>query len=155
MVRTVIGEAATEPELGQVAVAWVILTRAKQNVSWYGGNSVADVAQHKAYVIRGKKKRLVWQFEPWMSRSRYLWNIKKESELYKRIQELVKGCISGKYADPTGGATHFLEPAIVRIRRDGKRINGKVVGGSLPTWAQGEGQRIGNHVFFKLDEPAI
>ena len=40
--------------------------------------------------------------------------------------------------DPTAGATHFLNPTIVRKRR----------GGSLPEWARGEGQPIGQHTFY-------
>ena len=48
----------------------------------------------------------------------------------------------GQVPDPTGGATHFLNPTIVRERR----------GGSLPSWAQGEGQPIGNHTFYRPDE---
>jgi hypothetical protein len=46
--------------------------------------------------------------------------------------------VQGDTPDPTNGATHFLNPEIVRARR----------GGTLPGWAQGSGQRIGDHVFY-------
>lgn len=145
MVRTVIGEAANEPDEGKIAVAWVIMTRAAQNVSWYGGNNVANVAMHKTVAMREGRVRTVWQFEPWMSRRVYLWTISKHSRLYLHTKRLVEGCINGTYADPTNGATHFLEPEIVRMR----------TGGTLPKWAQGEGRRIGRHVFFKHSQPTI
>lgn len=139
MVRTIIGEAANEPDVGKIAVCHVILNRARTNTPWYGGNNVADVARHKAYVRRPSGMRLVWQFEPWMTRRKYLWGIQKHSTLYQSVKKLTVGCINGTYTDPTDGATHFLEPAIVRSRR----------GGTLPAWASGEGRRIGRHVFYK------
>jgi hypothetical protein len=145
MVRTIIGEAANEPDIGKVAVAWVILTRASQNVSWYGGNSVTSVAMHKSSTFRNGRIKIVWQFEPWMSRRVYLWNISKRSSLYVHVKTLVEGCLNGTHADPTDGATHFLEPDVVRAR----------TGGTLPKWAQGEGRRIGRHVFFKHEQPII
>ena len=50
--------------------------------------------------------------------------------------------LTGEMPDPTAGATHFLNPTIVRQRR----------GGSLPSWARGEGQPIGKHTFYSPDE---
>jgi hypothetical protein len=50
--------------------------------------------------------------------------------------------LTGQRPDPTAGAMHFLNPAIVRQRR----------GGSLPSWARGEGQPIGRHTFYSPDE---
>ena len=48
---------------------------------------------------------------------------------------------SGQTPNPTSGATHFLNPVIVRERR----------GGSLP-WARGEGRPIGRHTFYFPDD---
>lgn len=146
MIRTTIGEAAREPDEGKIAVIWVILNRARANISWYGGNNVADVALHKAKAVRGGGRVVtVWQFEPWMSRRNYLWSIPKHAPLYQSVRKLVLGCINGTHSDPTEGATHFLEPDIVRSR----------TGGTLPKWAQGNGRRIGRHVFYKPHQPSI
>lgn len=146
MVRTIIGEAAREPTEGQIAVTWVILTRAMQNVRWYGGNSVTSVSLHKSSRTRLDGRTITtWQFEPWMSRRDYLWSISKYSPKYREIRELVVGCINGTHPDPTDGATHFLEPNVVMKR----------TGGSLPAWAQGKGKKIGSHVFFKHAVPVI
>lgn len=146
MVRTTIGEAALEPTLGKIAVAHVILNRARQNISWYGGNNVSDVAMHKVVVWKPSGRRVtVWQFEPWMARREYLWSIKTDSSLYQTVKKLVIGCINGTHLDPTDGATHFLEPTIVKSR----------TGGTLPKWAQGEGRRIGRHVFYKPYRPTV
>lgn len=140
MTRTIIGEAAREPDIGKIAVAHVIINRAVKNVAWYGGNNLADVSLHKASAIRSNGRRVtVWQFEPWMSRRDYLWTISKHSALYQHTRRLVIGCVNGTYSDPTEGATHFLEPNIVRSR----------TGGTLPKWASGNGRKIGRHVFFK------
>ncbi len=145
MVRTVIGEAAREPDEGKIAVTWVILTRAMQNVRWYGGNSVTKVALHKSTRVRENGKTVTtWQFEPWMSRRAELWRISRYSEHYRHTRELVVGCINGTHKDPTDGATHFLEPNVVMKRS-----------GELPAWARGTGKKIGSHVFFKHAAPAI
>jgi Cell Wall Hydrolase len=140
MTRTVIGEAAREGEAGKLAVIHVMLNRARKNVSWYGGNTVSSVALHKSVSIRGERRITTWQFEPWMSRRDYLWTISRESPLYKHSRRLVLCALNGDVGcdDPTDGATHFLEPNIVRLRS-----------GTLPKWASNNGIRIGNHVFFK------
>jgi Cell Wall Hydrolase len=144
MVRTVIGEAANEPDEGKIAVTWVILTRAMQNVRWYGGNSVTNVSLHKSTRVQNGRTITTWQFEPWMSRRDYLWRISRHSRLYSHVRSIVVGCINGTHTDITDGATHFLEPNVV-MKRSGK----------LPAWAQDEGRRIGNHVFFKHGQPTI
>jgi hypothetical protein len=56
----------------------------------------------------------------------------------------VDAVLNGATPDPTAGATHFLNPEIVRGRR----------GGSLPAWARGEGQPIGNHTFYSPEGKA-
>jgi hypothetical protein len=145
MVRTVIGEAARESDEGKIAVVWIILTRAMQNVRWYGGNSVTGVALHQSKRVRADGRTITtWQFEPWMSRRAELWRISKYSAQYRHVRELVVGCINGTHKDPTDGATHFLEPNVVMKRS-----------GALPAWARGTGKRIGNHVFFKHATPTI
>ena len=145
--RTAIGEAATQPVEGKIAVIHVILNRARLNEPWYGGNNLADVSMHKARVLRSRGWVTVYQFEPWMHSHRrtYLWGLSKQSALYQEMRRLVTGCLNGTYPDPTDGATHFLNPDIVRAR----------TGGSLPGWAQGEGRRIGDHVFFKHRQAAL
>ena len=48
--------------------------------------------------------------------------------------------LAGRYADPTGGADHYLNPELTKQMR----------GGSVPQWAANwasAGQRIGRHVF--------
>jgi Cell Wall Hydrolase len=146
IVRTVIGEAALEPDEGKIAVIWVIMNRAVQNVSWYGGNNVADVSLHKSKRKTTNGRTITtWQFEPWMSRKDDLWDISKDSKLYKHVRSLAIGCFSSKFNDPTNGATHFLEPTIVTKRREEAGL-----GSTLPEWARGSSNlKVGNHVFFR------
>jgi Cell Wall Hydrolase len=127
MIRTVIGEADDQPAVGQAAVAHTIMNRVSDG-RW--GDTPSDVV-----LSRG-------QFEPWKTRARELMAIKPDSDRYQKTAAVVDDVLSGKVPDPTGGATHFLDPELVRGRR----------GGTLPDWAKGSGLRIGDHAFFRPAE---
>ena len=60
---------------------------------------------------------------------------------YRTAAQIADAVLAGQMPDPTAGATYFLNPAVVRQRR----------GGSLPSWAQGEGLSIGRHTFYAPD----
>lgn len=126
MVRTILGEAAQEGPRGQAAVAHVILNR---TAAGSYGKTPADVvlAPH--------------QFEPWSTRAAELRSIKPDSQPYRETSDLLDMVANGQIPDPTNGATHFLNPAIVVARR----------GGSLPDWAQKPVATIGNHTFYAPD----
>ena len=64
---------------------------------------------------------------------------------YQAAARIADAVLTGEMPDPTAGATHFLNPTIVRQRR----------GGSLPSWARGEGQPIGKHTFYSPDETGV
>ena len=123
MVRTILGEAASEGPQGEAAVAHVILNRVAAGTY---GKTAADVVMAPG------------QFEPWSTRSKELMAIQPTSPGYRDAADIVDMAIDGEVPDPTGGATHFLNPAIVRQRR----------GGSLPGWAQQPIATIGNHTFY-------
>lgn len=123
VVRTILGEAAKEGPRGQAAVAHVILNRAAAGSY---GKTPADV------VLAPN------QFEPWSTRKAELMAIKPTDPAYREASDIVDMAVSGDIPDPTGGATHFLNPAIVRQRR----------GGTLPNWAQTPVATIGNHSFY-------
>jgi hypothetical protein len=122
-VRTVIGEAGGESPAGQQAVAATIKNRAKA-----GGQSVTDVIfTPNAY-------------EPWNNPEtrKKLEAIDPASEQYQRIlTTAVRPIMSGEAADPTGGATHFVNPALQ-----------KSLGRDMPGWATGNRTTIGNHEFY-------
>lgn len=128
--RTVIGEAGHEPDDGQAAVAHVVLNRMR--AGRYGGTDAPGVV-----LARG-------QFEPWSTRARELLSYDPDSPIYRKAAGIVDGAASGDISDPTGGATHFLNPDTVRTRR----------GGTLPAWASGPGLPIGNHTFYSPDDPS-
>jgi len=123
LIRTVIGEAARQPRLGQAAVAHTVLNRRKAG-RW--GDNVRDV------VLAPN------QFEPWQARPDYLRGISPESDVYQQTGQLVDKVTAGHIPDPTQGGLFFLNPEIVRQRR----------GGSLPDWAQNQTASIGDHAFF-------
>jgi spore germination cell wall hydrolase CwlJ-like protein len=127
LIRTIVFEAADESEEGKIAVAYVILNRIKSG-GW--GDSIKDVVTSP------------WQFEPWMTRREEMEKLSPDAPSYKNAAQIADAVLAGQVPDPTAGAMYFLNPTVVRERR----------GGSLPSWAQGEGQPIGNHTFYRPDE---
>jgi hypothetical protein len=129
LIRTIAFEAADEPDEGKAAVAYVILNR---NRSGSFGDNIKEVVTRP------------WQFEPWMTRRKEIETLSSDDPRYRTAARIVDAVLTGQVPDPTGGATHFLNPTVVRQRR----------GGSLPQWAQGEGQSIGRHTFYSPNESA-
>ena len=123
MIRTIAFEAGGETEIGMVAVAYVILNRTRAE-RW--GDNVKDVVMQP------------WQFEPWMTRRREMERLSPEDERYKSAARIADAVLNAEMPDPTAGATHFLNPVIVKKRR----------GGTLPKWASGEGLPFGRHIFY-------
>lgn len=127
LIRTIAFEASGEPEEGKAAVAHVILNRQRSG-RW--GDKIREVVTHP------------WQFEPWMTRRKEMVRLSPDDPRYQNAARIADAVLTGQRPDPTAGATHFLNPTIVRQRR----------GGSLPSWARGEGQPIGRHTFYSPDE---
>jgi spore germination cell wall hydrolase CwlJ-like protein len=126
MVRTIAGEAGNEPLTGQIAVAHVINTRAKS-----AGVSPRDVVFSPN------------QFEPWnggAARARLEAMQPTDPQYQAILNNVVRPAMSGKAADPTGGATHFYAP-----------VAQKALGREAPSWGQGTPSAvIGGHNFYKV-----
>ena len=127
LIRTIAFEAPDESDEGKAAVAHVILNR-KRNGRW--GDNIKDVVTRP------------WQFEPWMTRRKEMKKLSPYDPRYQDAARIADAVLTGQMPDPTAGATHFLNPTVVRQRRDG----------SLPSWARGEGQPIGRHTFYSPNE---
>lgn len=127
MIRTIAFEASDEPDEGKAAVAYVILNRMNGS-RW--GDSIKEVVTRQG------------QFEPWMTRRDEMEKLSPEDPSYRSAAQIADAVLTGQTPDPTTGATYFLNPTVVRQRR----------GGSLPSWAQGEGLPIGRHTFYRPDE---
>jgi spore germination cell wall hydrolase CwlJ-like protein len=127
MIRTIAFEAPNEADEGKAAVAHVILNRTK-NGRW--GDNIKDVVTHP------------WQFEPWMTKRQDMERLSPDDPRYRSAAQIADAVLAGETPDPTAGATHFLNPTVVRERR----------GGSLPSWARAEGQPIGRHTFYPPNE---
>jgi spore germination cell wall hydrolase CwlJ-like protein len=123
LIRTIVFEGSGETEIGKVAIAYVVLNR-KRSGRW--GNSIEDVVTSP------------WQFEPWMTRRDAMKKLATTDPRYKDAARIADEVLMGNVSDPTEGATYFLNPVIVRQRR----------GGTLPSWARGEGKPFGRHVFY-------
>lgn len=127
--RTVMGEAGDQPPAGKAAVAHVIMNRLNSG----------DYGESASKVVHAPG-----QFEPWQTRSKELSSYNPKSKDYQSTKAIVDDVISGKIDDPTGGATHFLAPDIMRAR-----------GSATPDWAQGKPTaKIGGHAFFAPNGPA-
>jgi Cell Wall Hydrolase len=127
LIRTIVFEASGEPENGKAAVAFVVLNRERSG-RW--GDNIEKVVTQP------------WQFEPWMTKRREIEKLSRDDPRYQDAARIADIVLSGQMEDPTAGATHFLNPVIVRQRR----------GGSLPSWARGEGRPIGRHTFYSPSE---
>ncbi len=120
LARAIYAEAGGEPAQGQAAVAHVILNRAQAG---YGGaKSIADVVNAPG------------QFEGMTSPRA---GVSTGDPGYQKALQIAQGVVSGQIPDPTGGADHFLNPQLQAQ-----------LGRQQPGWANGNGQRIGNHVFY-------
>lgn len=128
LIRTVIGEAAAEPDLGQQGVAAVIKNRLD---SGKYGKSIADVVTAPN------------QFEPYntpQGRAR-MFGVSPDNPVYQRAAQNVDSYLqSGD--DPTQGATHFFAPGLQA--QLGRRV---------PSWATPDTQttQIGGHSFYAPD----
>jgi spore germination cell wall hydrolase CwlJ-like protein len=127
LIRTMVFEASGEPEEGKAAVAFVILNRERSG-RW--GDDIEEVVRDP------------WQFEPWMTQRSEMEKLSRSDPRYESAASIADAVLSGQMSDPTAGATHFLNPVVVRQRR----------GGSLPTWARGDGKPIGRHTFYSPSE---
>jgi N-acetylmuramoyl-L-alanine amidase len=127
LAMTVWMEAQGEPDEGKLAVAHVIMNRARKRKKTVG------------FVCLEKL-----QFSCWNSDSPVrlrLPDIENEDPTWKACAEAAAGAVDGSKPDPTKGADHYLNEAVV-----------KKAAGKLPSWFQPDRvtARIGNHTFLKL-----
>lgn len=121
LARTILGEAANQGEEGMRAVAHTVRNRMRQS-----GAGVRDVVLAPS------------QFEPWGSRRQELLAIQPNDPRYVVARQIAEASLADQSQDPTGGATHFLNPDLQRQ-----------LGRQQPSWApEGRGRRIGQHVFY-------
>jgi spore germination cell wall hydrolase CwlJ-like protein len=127
LIRTIAFEASGEPVMAKIAVAYVILNR-KKSGRW--GDNIKAVVTHPG------------QFEPWATKRKEIEELSPDDPRYQSAAIIADAVLNGQTPDPTAGATYFLNPTIVRERRDGE----------LPPWARGEGLPIGSHTFYFSEE---
>lgn len=123
LIRTVAGEAANQPDDGQVAVASVALNRARNR-----GKTPTEIVLERN------------QFEPWgnAETATRLMSLTPDNPQYKRAAAAVDRALAGE--DPTGGASHFYAPRAQAA-----------LGRAKPGWDNGTGRAIGDHLFFSLE----
>lgn len=135
---TLYGEARGEPEEGQIAVAWVIRNRAEDPGWWtvYTGPSNAD---GRITHVGGACVK-PYQFSCWLPDDpnyKTVQNLNPISPDCIKLREIGRRVMAGEIEDPTGGATHYINPAVLA---------------KLPAWAEKNTptKTIGNHHFYKI-----
>lgn len=128
-IRTIIAEAGNQPFAGQTGVAATIRNRAVDG--GYGGDTVPGVI------------RKPFAYEPWNTEGGRdkMAAIPASDPRYGTAGKALDAAYFGD--DPTEGATHFVAPKAQ-----------SALGRAMPSWAQGEGTTIGDHVFYSPDDPA-
>lgn len=106
---TVYGEARGESEKGQIAVAYTVKNRAKNK-------SVCNVAlAPKQYSIFNNNPELVAAAKSEHIQPRQKNQIDQRS--WERAMRVATVVMHGLVPDPTNGATHYLAPALMKIKR--------------------------------------
>src|SRR5215207_7284788 len=125
-IRTIIGEAASEPDIGKVGVAHVIQNRVKDGSY---GKSVQDVILAPS------------QFTPWNSvpSVRRLMSIPTTHPTYQKAAMAWRAAKNGDVPDFTGGALNFANPGA------SDPVNQR--GWISDMMKSGTAMRVGNHVF--------
>jgi conjugal transfer mating pair stabilization protein TraG len=114
MIRTLVGEAANQPQLGQAGVAHVIMNRA---ASGGYGDGVSGVVTQPVKPGSEYKQFSVWNRPGLPESNASTLNIQPDTPQYQAIGDLVDKVSSGLVPDPTGGATHYYAPASMPGRR--------------------------------------
>lgn len=106
---TVYGEARGESEKGQIAVAYTVLNRAKNK-------SLCQVAlAPKQYSIFNNNPELVAAAKSQHIEPRQQNPIDQRS--WERAVKVSRLVMQGLVPDPTNGATHYLAPAVMKVKR--------------------------------------
>lgn len=139
LICTLLGEAASEPIEGQIAVACVVRTRATHPRWW--GRSIKEVCVAPA------------QFSCWFENNANTARVYGLAEalhlrqdatgarsLIGQLQWIAAGVIDDLLLDNTGGADHYLTRALYQSA-------------ACPSWARGRTPvaTIGAHVFLRLE----
>ncbi len=117
LAKAIYTEARGEGPEGQAAVGHVVLNRVRA-----AGGSISDAVNAPG---------------PFEGMTTAAANVTPQDPAFQAALQTADAVLSGQAPDPTGGATHFLNPQLqTRLGR------------AQPAWASGNGLRIGNHVFY-------
>jgi cell wall hydrolase len=126
LARTLYGEARGESREGKIAVAWVVLNRARPGNPW--PDSVAECCRQR------------WQFSCWNTNDPNLvklTSVSLDKPSFFNCWVVASEVIAGLHKDPTRGANHYLNPDAVT---------------TMPSWYDPNKvtATIGRHQFLKL-----
>lgn len=127
---TLWAEARNEPEVGKIAVLWVIKNRAEMAPKRFGA-TLEEVCLKK------------WQFSCWNESDPqrkfldgFLDRSREKTDSVKECEDLLERFLKGEFEDPTKGASHYYNPKV-----------------ASPKWGAGPGGlMIGSHRFLRPEE---
>ena len=132
IIRTMIGEAEGEDEIGQAAIAHIIFNRLASGKFGKTINHITRPSQFSAWLTNKHGNKRV--------------NVSKDSDTYKNMSIVLDKVLSGEIADPTNFATHYWSPSGMLAASNNKT--------DTPSWGKtllGEhldgGIKIGRHIF--------
>jgi spore germination cell wall hydrolase CwlJ-like protein len=123
--KVAVAEAANQPPDGQAAVVHTMLNRAAQS-----GQSLGDVVTAKHQYTSLPIAEQLDDNDP---------------RVQKMLHEIVIPALSGDLADPTGGSTHYYNPDLQAVNNRKDPVHNPL----HPSFAKGDGRRIGDHVFYE------
>ena len=106
--RTVWGEARGEPDIGRLAVAWVIRNRAWVTPGWYGRGVEGCVDDSPAAVCLKRRQFSCWNADD--PNRALVEAVTADDPVFLGCLTIARGVLTdaaGFDVDPTGGATHY------------------------------------------------
>lgn len=130
-IKTMLGEAANQGDLGLAAVAHVITNR------------VADPRWPKSIAAVALEKK---QFSVWNDGA--VPNYGPGNPMYEKAGVIFDAVVSGKHVDPTNGATHYYSPKGMELLVASGKQGNVIPGWAKQTAAESGGEVvIGGHIF--------
>ena len=111
LARMIFGEARSCVDLEKIAVAYTTINRATDGKKW-NGETVKDAIlkpnQYSCFNRGDANRRKIMDPE------------KYDAMAFERCLEIAEKVLSGKYDDPTNGATHYFNPKSARPKWAGR-----------------------------------
>lgn len=137
-IKTLIGEAGNQGELGMAAVAHVIRNRATD--SRFPDSIAGVVKSPNQFSVWNKGKE---------GRAGQLMMLSPGNPVYDKAAKVFDAVMSGRHVDPTGGALNYHSPSGMKAyAAQGVKVSQATINRTQAAESSGSSVRIGGHVFY-------